>query len=193
MGQYYMIVNLDKEQFIHPHEFGDGLKLMEFAPSGAGVMMGLAILLASSNGKGGGDLDSKKEIIGSWAGDRIVIAGDYDHVGRFLTQIMAAPTKTRLNGHNLYSYAQDNFEDVSEKVKAALRDDCWSPYAPTKENFEADFKSFCRNGKFNEQDIYSMFSLLNFKGVEYLDSFRDWLTKNKKISKKTLALLNAKK
>ena len=46
MGQYYIIVNLDKKQFIHPHKFGDGIKLLEFADSTPGTMTALAVLLA---------------------------------------------------------------------------------------------------------------------------------------------------
>jgi len=83
MGQYYRVVNLDKRQYIDPYVFGDGVKLMEFGCSGNGTMTALAVLLASSNGMGGGDLHlgekSKwKAVPGSWAGDRIVVAGDYD-------------------------------------------------------------------------------------------------------------------
>ena len=83
MGQYFKIVNLDKREYIEPYAFGDGLKLMEFACSANGMMTALAVLLASSNGMGGGDLhlDSKskwRDVPGRWAGNRIVIAGDYD-------------------------------------------------------------------------------------------------------------------
>lgn len=49
MGQYHYVANLDKREFIHPHAFGDGLKLLEFGPSGDGTMLGLALLLAASN------------------------------------------------------------------------------------------------------------------------------------------------
>lgn len=83
MGQYYKIVNLDKREYLEPYAFGDGAKLMEFACSANGMMTALGVLLASSNGCGGGDLhlDEKskwKNVPGRWAGDRIVIAGDYD-------------------------------------------------------------------------------------------------------------------
>jgi hypothetical protein len=77
MGQYHLVVNADKRQFLHAHRLGDGLKLMEFGNSAGGVMTALAILLAVSNGRGGGDLNSESEIIGSWGGDRIAIVGDY--------------------------------------------------------------------------------------------------------------------
>ena len=55
MGQYYHVYNLDKEELLHPHKFNDGLKFMEFAEGGDGVMFALSILTSSGNGKGGGD------------------------------------------------------------------------------------------------------------------------------------------
>lgn len=122
MGQYYKIVNIDKKQFLNPHRFGDGLKLLEFGSSGGGTMNGLAVLLANSNNRGGGDLRSDHEIVGSWAGDRIVIAGDY-----------AVPTdkgeNSRVKGAdgkfaNLYYRCDtDEFEDISEQVLIAMCDD----------------------------------------------------------------------
>lgn len=83
MGQYYVIASLDQKEFIDPRAFGSGVKLMEFSMDGSSVMTGLAVLLASSNGQGGGDLhlpaDSEwDDIPGRWTGQRIVVAGDYD-------------------------------------------------------------------------------------------------------------------
>ena len=85
MGQYYVIANIDKKEYINPSHLGSGIKLMEFAMDGQSAMTGLAVLLASSNGKGGGDLhvpagSESAHIPGRWAGDRIVVAGDYDDV-----------------------------------------------------------------------------------------------------------------
>ena len=86
MGQYHMPCNLDKREFLNPHVLGDGLKLLEFACSAEGTMTGLALLLAVSNGRGGGDLQVanneranllESHIIGRWAGDRLAIIGDY--------------------------------------------------------------------------------------------------------------------
>ena len=34
MQQYFLVINLTKRQFIHPHVFGDGLKLPEFGRNG---------------------------------------------------------------------------------------------------------------------------------------------------------------
>ncbi len=113
MGQYYKIVNVKKKQYITPYTFGDGAKLMEFSMSANGVLAGLAILLADGNGRGGGDLNSESDIVGSWAGDNIVVAGDYADTGRFVKQ----PEQ------NLYEVCQAEGEDISIKVLDALCDD----------------------------------------------------------------------
>ena len=93
MGQYHLVANLDKKEFLHPHAMGDGLKLLEFGSSSDGTMTGLAILLACSNGRGGGDLHADNgtpeqqaladKIVGRWAGDRIAIIGDYAETDDF--------------------------------------------------------------------------------------------------------------
>lgn len=80
MGQYYMIANLDKKEFLYPHKMGSGLKLLEIA--GSNLPRILTLLLQDSDGRGGGDGDIDNSIIsefcGRWAGDRIAIVGDYD-------------------------------------------------------------------------------------------------------------------
>ena len=115
MGQYYKIVNIKKKQYITPHTFGDGSKLMEFSMSANGVLAGLAILLADGNGRGGGDLHSENDIVGSWAGDNIVIAGDYADDGKFVKDA----------DRNLYHIASIEGEDISIKVLDALFDDSY--------------------------------------------------------------------
>ena len=113
MGQYYKIVNVKKKQYITPHTFGDGAKLMEFSTSANGVLAGLAILLADGNGRGGGDLNSENQIVGSWAGDNIVVAGDYADQGKFV----------KTTDQNLYEVCTAEGEDISLKVLDALCDD----------------------------------------------------------------------
>lgn len=157
MGQYYLVCNLDKEEYIHPHKFGDGMKLMEFGDSASGTMLGLAVLLADGNGRGGGDLFSARhkeelkecregkrkwedidwsragvEIAGRWAGDRIVIAGDYADDGKFLTQeqidryLRENPEDAKhlreynRTAPNLFEYAERYFRDISDEVIAQI-------------------------------------------------------------------------
>ena len=85
MGQYFYIVNTAKKQYLHPHKLGEGLKLFEL---GTNCMHALAWLLADNDGGG------------QWAGDPIVIAGDY--------------------GTGMHSTAQDEFEDISFSVVEEL-------------------------------------------------------------------------
>ena len=115
MGQYYLIVNVDKQQFLHPHKCGDGFKLLEFGCSASGTLTALAILLADGNNRGGGDLRSDNPIIGAWAGDRIVIAGDYADAGKFTSD----PRR------NLYRVAHDEYRDVSRQALRAMADDAY--------------------------------------------------------------------
>jgi hypothetical protein len=113
MGQYHKVVNLDKKQFLHPHKFGDGLKLREFGCSGEGTLTALTALLAAHNGRGGGDFRSDSPLIGSWAGDRIAIVGDYGD---------AEGDDPRFNVYGETSEGGE-FEDISDAIKAALPDD----------------------------------------------------------------------
>lgn len=126
MGQAYVIANLDKGEFLYPFQFGDHSKLLDFGDSSGGAMTGLAILLASGNGRGGGDLHSQNPIIGTWAGDRIVIAGDYADSGLFGIG--------EDSPHNLYHIICHGFNDglpkgrkkwrdISRKVIMAMKDD----------------------------------------------------------------------
>lgn len=135
MGQYYMVVNTTKRQYIHPHHMMEGLKLLEFGTSSHGTMTGLAILLASGNGRGGGDLHSNNPIIGSWAGDRIVVAGDYADSGKHVPradlrefkEIIKDQKKAEKFGTScaLYNVAQALFTDISEDVLVAMCDDSY--------------------------------------------------------------------
>ncbi len=102
MGQYFFIVNMDKKQYLHPHRFGDMLKAVELA-SGTNTLRALAMLLTKSTGGGGGDFAEDPEgIIGSWAGDRIWIVGDYD-------------------SSKLFEKAEEEYEEMSPKVIPLLK------------------------------------------------------------------------
>jgi hypothetical protein len=124
MGQYYHPANLDKKQYLHPHRFGDGLKLLEFGSSGSGTMMAMAVLLAVGNGRGGGDLHSEDSIIGSWAGDRIAVIGDYADEENDWKDV----TKTKAEYDAAYKgvWGEDSdWDDISEDVITALAEDSY--------------------------------------------------------------------
>lgn len=81
MGQYWIAANLDKREYIYPMT---GSKLLEhMATAGVveagGVGTGIALVVlcaAMPEARGGGDPDPNP-YLGRWAGDRIVIIGDY--------------------------------------------------------------------------------------------------------------------
>lgn len=103
MGQYFLIVDIDKREYLDPHKFGDGVKLMEFGCSASGTMTALALLLRQSDAVAGGDFQQVDDypIVGSWAGNRITIVGDYDSSG-------------------LYEEADTEYKDVSLAVMRAM-------------------------------------------------------------------------
>ncbi len=128
MGQYYVVINLDKKEFLNTYTFNDGAKLLEFGCSSEGTMTALAVLLSDGNGRGGGDLHSEDPIIGSWAGDRVVISGDYADEEKFIEKdqvmkyLMLIDSK-RDEPPNLQAYAKKFFKDISEKVLEVMLQD----------------------------------------------------------------------
>lgn len=110
MGQYWIVVNLDKKEFIHPHKLGSGLKLWEQIANHPGTGTALIILLANMpERRGGGDLE-ENEIVGRWAGDRVILVGDYAEDGD-LEGVETA---------ELYDIAQDEWKDISDDVAAVI-------------------------------------------------------------------------
>jgi hypothetical protein len=94
MGQYFKAVNLDKEEVVCPWCMGGVAKLWEWAVNPWGAVF--TLLLRKSDGSGGGDffgyrggfdegspLPGEHTVVGRWAGDRVVLVGDYDSSGLF--------------------------------------------------------------------------------------------------------------
>ncbi len=118
MGQYHLTVNLEKKEYLHPHKFGCGLKLVEFSQ---GIMMqGLVALLADNNGGGGGDFHASSPLIGSWAGDPIVVTGDYKAENTYPEEVVDGADSTQLN---LYNSCEEAFVDRSLDIIEALASD----------------------------------------------------------------------
>ena len=80
MGQYHVLYNTDKKEYVHAHRIDNGLKLLEQVGFEKSTATALFLLVANSNGRGGGDANDH-ELIGRWAGDRIVVQGDYAEEG----------------------------------------------------------------------------------------------------------------
>lgn len=102
MGQSFAIYNLDKSQVIRPGRFKDGDRLREFGSSSCGVLLALTAVLVHGNEYGG--IQSAHEIIGTWAGDRIAIIGDYADLSNFEEDL-------------------SRFTDISEHILQALCED----------------------------------------------------------------------
>jgi hypothetical protein len=102
MGQYVAIYNLDQQQVINPGRFNDGLRRRELGSSSCGVLLALTALLAHGNEHGG--IRSDPEIMGTWAGDRIAIIGDYADLSGFPENLV-------------------RFTDISEHILQALCED----------------------------------------------------------------------
>lgn len=104
MGQYHKVYNLDKKEYIHAHDIDLGLKLMEQCGFEGSTADAVWLLLANSNGRGGGDA-RHHDMIGRWAGDRLVVQGDY-----------AESTDTAF----LTEEEIDEYVNISSKVKDML-------------------------------------------------------------------------
>lgn len=90
MGQYFTAVNLDKKEYVCPWCVSGVAKLWEWAANTWGAIF--VLLLRKSDEGGGGDYCGyhngcdeggpircpKNRLVGSWAGDRVVLVGDYD-------------------------------------------------------------------------------------------------------------------
>jgi hypothetical protein len=104
MGQYYKIVNLDKKQYLDPCTAATGAKLTELGKERYSLMTGLSLLLADPGHGGGGDPNEESPLIGQWAGDRIVIVGDYIENNRHGVE------------GNLWYVARDSYENITPQV-----------------------------------------------------------------------------
>ena len=136
MGQYYVIANLDKRQYLSPHSFGSGLKLMEFSSDGESIMQAVAILLADGNNRGGGDLRTHHPLVGSWAGDRIVVAGDYADDGKFCDGEVGDEGQKL----NLHSVARTQYEDISDSVIRVIVEAEGSQSRMSKLNLDKEYR-----------------------------------------------------
>ena len=137
MGQYHLPVNLDKREYIYPHKFGSGLKMLEWGSGGA-TTVGLTVLLACSHSRGGGDLNADADLLnnigGRWAGDRIIVLGDYSEPGdpgiEPIFEMMKETVRNDLQfalrpPMSPYSFVCEHFTDISREVIECLRCDSY--------------------------------------------------------------------
>ena len=129
MGQYYLICNLDKREYLHPSRWNEGMKAREWLWSGT-LSRALSVLLIDGDGRGGGDANCS--FSGRWAGDRIAIAGDYGDDGKFTVGNASADFVYRITANaeeaktleevNLYRLASEDYTEISKEVIDALNE-----------------------------------------------------------------------
>ncbi len=108
MGQRFLVYNVDKDEYLDPHSFGEARGIQQFGIGSGRTLTALALLLAEGDMEGGGEWFTSNPVVGRWAGDRIVVAGDE---GKLLT-----------SGCTLYEQCRNNALEVSETVKCAMKD-----------------------------------------------------------------------
>lgn len=119
MGQYFKIVNTTKKQFIDIASLGESNKLSFIGRGLNGIILG-RLLTSGGNGftdqfyRKYGDPKNDEFYMGAWAGDSIVIAGDYDQPDcNGISASYADDTDL-----NLYQKVESDheFNDVTDKV-----------------------------------------------------------------------------
>jgi len=160
MDQYWVVVNLDKKEFITGHKLGTGVKLGDQIGSGHGTPDALFILCAAMRERrGGGDFDwdsnyygpertnyhpmgapvnneynvIAKRTIGRWAGDRVAVVGDYAED----SDLPNSPIPASKIYHMCREDRADNFKDISADVARVIEHEVGG-------KFEGEFASFKR-------------------------------------------------
>jgi hypothetical protein len=110
MGQYHKLVNLDRKEQVQPYNLGLGAKQYEQTGDNGSISDALYLLVMTSPARGGGDWESFDGLSGRWAGDRVVVLGDY-------TEDEDLPGYE--NASTLYSQSYD-WLDLSDEVAIAL-------------------------------------------------------------------------
>ncbi len=120
MGQYMLLVNLTKKEFVHPHKLGCGLKWWEQVCSRIGTAPALLCLIGPPVRRGGGDLDFKNEdvakVAGRWHGDQVALIGDYAED----TDLGSKSQDPASQIYDLCHGDQSTYTDISEEVAKCL-------------------------------------------------------------------------
>jgi len=94
MGQYFMVVNKTRKEYIYGHPFGHGIKFSEH--KGNNLMMEAFLHLIASGGR--------------WAGNEVELAGDYAKEEHFKAG----------SWYTLYEIADMEFKDISYQAMSWL-------------------------------------------------------------------------
>lgn len=120
MGQYYKAINLDTKEYINPHDYDNGLKLMEHSYIGNDFTETVESLLAPGK---------------PWHKTRLVWAGDYMDPGLFVDN----------EEDTLYSLSYEEFDKVKPKEESTKD----YPYIVNHTKKEYVDKSKCEKDRYN--------------------------------------------
>lgn len=174
MGQYWVLVNFDKKEFVHPHVVGAGLKIGEqvCTPWGTGAAQ-LILTACERQMRGGGDLDLEfpgaKDVVGRWAGDRVAYIGDY-----------AEPEDLAVENQSIAYFMTYNKEERKTIVEH------WLKIAKESDNPKAKAAFFSKADRLAKAPFFKDISRKVAKVIEHeLDGkffgkgWRDWVPNGK--------------
>jgi hypothetical protein len=110
VGNYFIVVNPAKRQYIDPARFGEAIKFRAVL-RGDHCLLALKLLICDRYEAG------SNSICGAWLGDPVVLAGDDEGLpnpGRLVTTLPKEPNR------NLHTQAKSEFVDISYRVIAEL-------------------------------------------------------------------------
>ena len=125
MGEYFIAVNTDRQQMVHPHRLGLGMKFDEILHSAFG--RALTWLLRAVNEED----DDKTSLRGTWAGNAITVVGDYHESGLYDTASLdyldvTDQLRKELNRHGV-AFCQQVYGDTRDELAACIERECFTP------------------------------------------------------------------
>lgn len=140
MGQYHLLVNVDKREYVDPRSLGLGVKQWEHSshpkfPTYGSLADAMYILTTTSSARGGGDMPGT-EVSGRWAGDRVMVVGDYTVDEDLPAHFVAS---------EIYGQASKEYEEVGALVRDAFTQVYgvgWSGSGTAIERVELEFTPF---------------------------------------------------
>ena len=178
MSQQFRIVNVTKHEFIDPASFGALPTLLSLA-SAKLPATALMVLMANSLGQvrhyGRDDLKSTSAVPGSWAGDTIIMAGEYADLSCVGEEECRLPDASNINLHNRCVPFHENttsevpwsaqITDITPSIMAALMDDS---------QLETDLReSISTSGSENAEEALAEACRIRMKAQE----LKDWIYK----------------
>ena len=123
MGQYHLLVNYDKKECVEPYGIGLGAKQVEQLGAFTGTIAdAMYLLVMTSPARGGGDLP-RTSVSGRWAGDRVMIVGDYTQD----SDVPSIPQASYLYGNEYTDISNEVAEALQVAFGRDVRESTWHP------------------------------------------------------------------